>query len=395
MKTDFTFGRLNVKCVYMIERPFWIHRIDTTWAKAPVVWLTGVRRVGKTTLARSYQDAMYLNCDLPSTAEQLEDPERFYKSVSKSKIIFDEVHQLSNPSQLLKIGADAFPNLRILATGSSTLAATKKFRDSLTGRKRTVHLLAVLLEELPGFGITDLRKRLIHGGLPSALLSNEIDSDFYGEWIDSFYARDVQELFHVEKRSGFLKLLEILLRNSGSLIEVTNLCKYTGLTRPTVMNYMQVLQITHAVTALRPYSAGGRREIIAQQKVYGFDTGFVAHTRGWKELRTDDCGGLWEHVVLETLLSIFGDASIYFWRDKQQREIDFVIPRGRSVCDIVECKWSSDKFDPRALKAFRSNYPKGKNIVCSPQLAKVHSRQVDGHEVTFANGSDLRKLFSE
>ncbi len=379
----------------MIKRPFWTKTIDTTWAKAPVLWLTGVRRVGKTTIAQSYQDALYLNCDLPSTREQLEDPERFYKSVTTSKIVFDEVHQLSNPSQLLKIGADAFPRLKILATGSSTLAATKKFRDSLTGRKRTVHLLPVLVEELSAFGIADLKQRLIRGGLPATLLSKELDSEFYAEWIDSFYARDVQELFHVEKRSGFLKLLEILLRHSGSLIELTNLCKYTGLTRPTVMNYMQVLQVTHAITTLRPYSAGGRREIIAQQKAYGFDTGFVAHMRGWKDLRNPDCGALWEHVVLETLMSIFGDTGIHFWRDKQQREIDFVIPQGRSVCDIVECKWNTDAFETRALTAFRDNYPKGKNIFCSPQITKPYSRKVSGFEITFANASDLRKILAE
>jgi predicted AAA+ superfamily ATPase len=394
MQAYFTFGRLNVKCIYMIGRPYWTKRVDASWAKAPVVWLTGVRRVGKTTLARGNQDALYLNCDLPSTALQLDDPERFYKSISTDKIIFDEVHQLSNPSQLLKIGADTFSQLKILATGSSTLAATKKFRDSLTGRKRTVHLLPVLIEELDAFGITDLKQRLIHGGLPEALLSREIDPDFYGEWIDSFYSRDVQELFHVEKRSGFLKLLEILLRNSGSLIEITNLSKYTGLTRPTVMNYLQVLQITHAIYLLRPYSAGGRREIIAQQKVYGFDTGFVAHSRGWNDLRNEDCGALWEHVVLETLLSIFGDTGVYFWRDKQQREIDFVIPRGRSACDIIECKWSSDKFDTRGLKAFRANYPEGKNLFCSPQIGKKYSRKLDGHTITFVNASDLRSIFS-
>lgn len=71
-------------------------------------------------------------------------------------MVFDEVHQLPDPSRLLKIGADAFPHLRILATGSSTLAATTKFRDALTGRKRVVELVPVLHEELPAFGVGDL-----------------------------------------------------------------------------------------------------------------------------------------------------------------------------------------------------------------------------------------------
>lgn len=114
-------------------------------------------------------------------------------------MVLDEVHQLPDPSRLLKIGADAFPKLKILATGSSTLAATQKFRDSLTGRKRVVELVPVLHEELPAFGMTDY---LLRGGLPPALLAKEHNPEFYAEWLDSYFARDVQELFRLEKRDA-------------------------------------------------------------------------------------------------------------------------------------------------------------------------------------------------
>ena len=150
----------------MIERPFWNERLTAAWKQASIVWLTGPRRVGKTVLAQSLRDAEFLNCDLPSVAERLADPESFYRSVKKRFVVFDEVHQLADPSRLLKIGADGFSDLKILATGSSTLAATQKFRDSLTGRKRVVEFVPVLYEELSAFGITDVRERLLRGGLP-------------------------------------------------------------------------------------------------------------------------------------------------------------------------------------------------------------------------------------
>ena len=108
----------------MISRPFWLERIESCWRKAPIVWLSGVRRAGKTTLAETLDDAEFLNCDLPSSQQLLADPEAFYRSLAKPRLILDEVHQLPDPSRLLKIGADAFPKLKILATGSSTLAAT-------------------------------------------------------------------------------------------------------------------------------------------------------------------------------------------------------------------------------------------------------------------------------
>jgi predicted AAA+ superfamily ATPase len=377
----------------MVERPFWVGRIEQAWARAPIAWLSGVRRVGKTTLARSFEASRYLNCDLPSAAEVLRDPEPFFDSVREPIVILDEVHQLPDPSRLLKIAADAYPHLKILATGSSTLAATGKFRDALTGRKREVHLLPVLAEELPLFGIGDVKDRLWRGGLPQALLSSR-DPELYAEWLDSFFARDIQELFRVEKRTGFLLLLETILRQSGGLIEVTSLAKACGLSRPTILNYLNVLQVTHAIVLLRPYHRGGRRELLQQPKVYGFDTGFVVHAHGWNDLRVDDCGLLWEHLVLDTLRSLAPPANLHFWRDKQQREVDFVVPRARGTCDALECKWRASGFDPRGLIAFRTNYPKGRNLVVTPEPREPYGRKIGELDVQFTSLSSLRGLLA-
>ena len=371
-----------------IERPFWIERLHQSWKTVPIVWLTGVRRVGKTTLARALPDAQFLNCDLPSTARRVADPERFFESVESSIVIFDEIHQLPDPSRLLKIGADAFPHLRILATGSSTLAATQKFRDSLTGRKRTVHLLPVLHRELASFQVRDLERRLLRGGLPDALLAPEIDSGFYSEWLDSFFARDIQELFRIEKRREFLKLVELILLASGGQIEITHLAKHSGLSRPTALSYLEALQVTHVATLLRPFHGGGRREILRQPKVYGFDTGFVSFCHGWRTLRENDRGLLWEHLVLETLLSRTDPRHLGYWRDKDQREVDFVIVRGDGHCDAIECKWDPERFSPRSLAAFRALHPKGKNYVLSPRPDPLMKLDYDGLEVVVCSLGD-------
>ncbi len=367
------------------RRDFWLERLREAWESAPVIWLSGVRRVGKTTLAREIPDALLLNCDLPSTVRLLADPERFYASVEAPVVVFDESHQLDDPSRVLKIGADEHPHLRILATGSSTLAATRKFRDTLTGRKRAVHLLPVLARELDEFGVTNLRRRLLHGGLPEPLLAGEKDPGFFAEWLDSYFARDIQELFRVGKRQEFLRLVEIVLRTSGGFLEVASLAKHSGLSRPTLMSYLDVLEVTHLLVRLRPYHGGGRQEILRQPKAYAFDTGFVCFCRGWESLRDEDCGLLWEHLVLETLMSRVGTRQIRYWRDKQKREVDFVVlgPRGR--CDAIECKWNPDSFSPRGLLAFRSLHPEGASYVVSPQPGLPYVRGYSGVEVVFCN----------
>jgi hypothetical protein len=374
----------------MITRPIWLARLDRAWTRAPIAWLSGVRRSGKTTLATAFGEADYLNCDLPSTAARLANPESFFGAVRAPIVVLDEVHQLQDPSLVLKIGADSRPDLRILATGSSTLAATRKFRDALTGRKRHVHLTPVLAEESHAFGVTSIEERLLRGGLPPVLLQAGPDPEFYAEWLDSYYSRDVQELFRVGKRAEFLRLVELLLRQSGGLLETTSLAKAVGLSRPTVGSYLDVLRATHVVHVLRPFHAGARRELLAQPKVYGFDTGFVAHVRGWLDLRPEDCGKLWEHLVLDTLLALPDVAPIQFWRDRSAHEVDFVIPRGRGVCDAIECKWNADAWESRSLAVFRAAHPGGRNYVVAPHVPNPHVVHRGGLAVDVLDATTLR-----
>lgn len=351
----------------MIDRPFWRKRIDDAWREAPIVWLCGVRRCGKTTLAQSLgaDRIQYVNCDLPSVEDMVRDPTVFFRSCVQPVVVFDEVHQLHDPTRLLKIGADAFPKLRILATGSSTLAASKKFRDSLTGRKRLVHLTPVLWDELAAFG-APLNQRLYHGGLPPALLADTKRASFYREWMDSFFARDIQRLFGFRDVNRFNAFFEYVVRQSGGQFEVSKAASAVGISRPTVESHLQALEITHAVTLLRPFHGGGQHEIIKQPKVYAFDTGFVSFARGWDPLRPEDFGLLWEHLVLEHLQAHVPDTSPRYWRDARGREVDFVLPHGRGEVDAIECKWDPWAFDATALKLFRSYYPAGRNFLVSP-----------------------------
>jgi predicted AAA+ superfamily ATPase len=357
-------------------RPFWTGRLMSAWEQAPIVWLCGVRRVGKTTLAGCLdpEKTLYLNCDLTSIEDMVLDPKVFFQGCAKPVVVFDEIHQLRDPARVLKIGADGFPGIKILATGSSTLAASKKFRDTLTGRKRVVHLTPVLWEELPGFGVT-LPQRLYHGGLPPALLAASKQPALYREWIDSFFARDIQRLFGFRDMNRFNALLEYLLRQSGGQFEVTRTASALGITRPTVESHLRALEITHAVTVLRPFHGGGQSEIVKQPKVYGFDTGFVSFARGWDPLRPSDFGSLWEHLVLEHLQAHVPDTPIQYWRDKSGHEVDFVLPRSRDEVDAIECKWDPGAFDDAALKLFRAYYPRGRNFLLTPSGDPAYDRR--------------------
>ncbi|MCY3939921.1 MAG: ATP-binding protein [Gammaproteobacteria bacterium] len=375
----------------MIHRPLWLEIIRRAWSRRPVVWLSGVRRAGKTTLARMLPDTVYMNCDLPSVARTLDDPELFLAGQRPGTVIvFDEVHRLPDPSRVLKIAADEYPQLKILATGSSTLAATGKFRDSLTGRKAPIHLCPVLWEECADpFGVRDLDRRLLHGGLPEALLAERKSPAFYSEWIDSFFARDILELFSIRNRQGFLSLFRLLLRWSGGQIDYNRLATAAELSRPTVKSYLEALEVAHAAHILRPFRGGGSGEIVSRPKCYAFDTGFVTHEKGWGRIREDDRGLLWEHLVLDALRLRFPSENIFYWRDKAGCEVDFVVRGNEDHLHTFECKINAGELKPAAATEFRRRYPEGCNYVITPVSPKPYAMRRGGLEFTVSGLENL------
>jgi predicted AAA+ superfamily ATPase len=363
----------------MFERPFWKERVRALLERRSVLWIAGARRSGKTVLCRQLEKARYHDCELPRVRRALEDPELFFRKNGPGLVVLDEIHRLANPSEVLKIAADHFPRTRLVATGSSTLAAQRKFRDTLTGRKSTLWLQPAILEDLRAFGIAKLEDRMLKGGLPPFLLGDGVDDDVYREWIDSFWAKDVQELFEVRQRAAFFKFMELVFRQSGGLFEATALATPCEVSRQTIMSYLEILETTLMAVTLRPFSGGSAAEIKAQRKVYAFDTGFVCYFRDWATLRDDDRGPLLEHLVLGELLAHLPRERLFHWRDKQKHEVDFIVKsgRGRSVA-ALECKASSSHLDPAGLLAFRRRYPRGRNIVVCLDLAEPIDVSVRG-----------------
>lgn len=374
----------------MVKREFWREKALAAWKKRSILWMAGVRRAGKTTLGHSFgEEVLFLDCELPSVRRDLSDPEAFLKAHSGDCLVLDEVHRLENPSELLKIAADHFPKLRILATGSSTLGASAKFKDTLTGRKHELWLTPMNSLDLRVFsqdqGQGSLEHRLLRGGLPPFYLSEEVPEIEFQEWMDAYWAKDIQELFRLERRYSFLKFTEMLFAQSGGIFEATRFAKVCEASRTTIANYLSVLEATYVAHVVRPFSGHRPTEIVAAPKVYGFDTGFICFYKGWKDLRRDDLGYLWEHYVLNEMHSRLQTRKIQYWRDKQHREVDFVVvPRGGKPI-AIECKWSEAGFDVRNLAAFRSLHPGGRNYAVCRDIRKRSRRKIGDLEVEFTD----------
>lgn len=375
-------------------RRFWLDRIRAAWRSRSVVWLSGVRRAGKTTLCRGLPQAEYFDCELPRTRRMLDQSEAFLSGLRGRAVVLDEIHRLDNPSELLKIAADHYRDVRIIATGSSTLGASSKFRDTLAGRKAEIWLTPMMSADLADFSNTDLKRRFLHGGLPPFFLSKELPERDFQEWMDAYWAKDIQELFRLERRQSFQKFAELLFAQSGGMFEASGFARACEASRTTINNYLAVLEATYVVHVLRPFSARRATEIIAAPKVYGFDTGFVCYHRGWHALRLEDMGLLWEHYVLNELHARLQTRDIHYWRDKRQHEIDFVLLRHGAAPTAVECKWSASGFDPTNMLAFRRQHGQGENFVVADDVERSYRKIFDGREINFVNLSTLIQKLS-
>jgi len=380
----------------LINRPFWQKMIQNAWNERNIVWLMGIRRVGKTSLCKSLENVEYFDCESPRVRQLFLDPESFLESQQNKYIVLDEIHRLENPSELLKLAADHFPNVKIIATGSSTLGASKKFKDTLTGRKNEIWLTPMLFQDMELFNNPDLRHRFLFGGLPSFFTSTQLPEKYFQEWIDAFWAKDIQDIFSVGKRFAFQKFTELLLANSGNIFEATRYSTPCEVSRATISNYLSVLEETFVVHVIRPFSTHKPTEIVTAPKVYGFDTGFVNHAKGRSELRAEDLGFMWEHCILNEINGQLQTRSINYWRDKSGHEIDFVLRNKKdNSITAIECKFliqqdsSSITQIGKNFEAFRNNYPNGKNFVVASNIDIPIKRIYDNLEINFVNPQDL------
>ena len=173
------------------------------------------------------------------------------------------------------------------------------------------------------------------------------------------------------------------MAQSGGIFDATRFARPCEVSRPTITNYLRVLEATFVAHVIRPFSTRRPTEIIAAPKVYGFDTGFICYYRGWQDLRDDDLGTLWAHFVLNEIMARSQSREVFYWRDKRRHEVDFVIATHRKRPVAIECKWSANNFDPTNLVAFRYQHPEGDNLVLAHDVERAFTRSYGDLRVRF------------
>lgn len=183
-----------------------------------------------------------------------------------------------------------------------------------------------------------------------------------------------------KQRPEFLKFLEMVVAHNGGIFKTAPFASACRISRPTVMSYLAELETSGLVQVIRPFPLRSSDEMLSAPKLYACDPDFVCSVRGWREIRPERRGPLWELSVLNEIRRLTPHIEIRYWRDKRGHEIDFVlVPRGKPPV-AIECKWSSNNIEVGNLRAFRSRYPNGENWLVLADVDRTFKKVQKGLE---------------
>jgi hypothetical protein len=325
-----------------------------------MIFVVGPRQVGKTTLCTGLiENAHYFNWDNQDHRYLvIEGPTRIGEEIGIDQlrekpltIIFDEIHKYSKWKNFLKGLFDVYsPRLKIIVTGSSRLDIFKKGRDSLMGRYFLYHLHPISVREIvsPELGHDEKHDPLPieqksfdslfnFGGFPEPYLKANIR--FSNRWKklrqQQLFTEDIRDFTRVQEIHQIELLAEILKHQSGQLTNYSTLAKKVNVSVDTIRRWLKILEAMYYCFSIQPWSRNVIRSLLKQPKIYLWDWSLLA-----------DPGAKAENFIASHLLKAvhwwtdngFGEYGLFFVRDKDKREVDFLVIRNQKPWFMVEVK---------------------------------------------------------
>jgi predicted AAA+ superfamily ATPase len=340
-----------------------------------VAILYGPRQVGKTTLAREILSgwpgrALAVSADEPRHIDVLSsrDSQKLKSLVAGYSLLFiDEAQRVPDIGINLKILHDEIPDLRVIATGSSSFDLASRVREPLTGRAWTYNLYPISFQELSGLLNrseldAQLEDRLIYGSYPEVFsIANRADrEDYLYELGNAYLYKDVLELSSIRNSSKIRDLVRLLAYQVGSEVSRSEIGTALGMGKETVGAYIDLLEKSFVVFRLRGLHRDLRKEISRNDKIYFYDLGVRNMVIGdFKPLnQRNDVGALWENfLIVERMKKLAYSrthAQSFFWRTYTGAELDYVEERSGRLIGY-EFKYGAKTIGPP--KAWSATYP--------------------------------------
>lgn len=355
--------------------------VKSATRQLPVMLLTGARQVGKTTLLQHASDRRrsYVTLDDPLVLRLArEDPALFMQRYTPPLLI-DEIQYAPELLPYIKIAVDKArrPGLFWL-TGSQQFRVIKGVTESLAGRVGLMRLLGLSRREMLGqtrqsgpflpepalvlkrcetggsLGLRALYQAIWRGGFPAIALNAKMDRDlFYGSYVQTYLQRDIRDLARVVDELAFLRFLRAAAARTGQLLNLSDLARDADIAPNTAKHWLSILETSGVVYLLAPYHTNFTKRLVKAPKLYFLDTGLCAYFTGWSSPESLEAGAM-SGAILESwlmgeLLKSYWhnglDAPFYYYRDRDQREIDLLIVRNGVIHPLEFKKTASPSRD--------------------------------------------------
>jgi len=368
----------------------------------PALILTGARQTGKTTLLRHLFPAHhYVSLDLRALATEAEESPASFLSAHPPPVLVDEVQYAPGLFRHLKVEIDSKREARgqFLLTGSQKFTLMKEVSDSLAGRCAVASLSGLTVREISATGwkpesLEAQAEILIRGGFPELWADRSIPSrDLYQSYVATYLERDLRQVLRVGNLRDFERFLRACAARSSQTLNRSELARDVGISQTTAGEWISALEASNQVTLLEPYFANVGKRLVKAPKLYFNDTGLLCFLLGMTPEALGSSpltGAIWETFVFGEIrkwLSCYRpEWTVWFYRDQEQREADFLVQGPAHHVRILDAKWAEE---PR-LDAFAGLEHIGRLLSRSKTISQVELGLVARTATSHALGQERR-----
>ena len=343
----------------------------------PVVLLTGSRQVGKSTLLENIKENNRNYVTLDDVEERFianNDPNMFLQR-NKPPIIIDEIQYAPILLHYIKMYVDKNKNKNGLfwLTGSQQFSLMKGIKESLAGRVAVLNLLGLSnkeIEKKPNnsipfiptkeyleqtrttkeYNIEEIYKKIWIGSYPKLITEQKMNREiFYNSYINTYIERDVKDILNITDNIKFYNFIRSVAARTGQILNYSDLSRDIDIDNKTAKAWLSILETSGLIYLLEPYYNNINKRIIKTPKIYFLDTGLASYLTGWDSPKTLENGAMSGAIletyafaeILKSYLNNGKKAPIYYYRDTNQKEIDFIIEQNNIIYPIEIKKTSS------------------------------------------------------
>jgi predicted AAA+ superfamily ATPase len=320
------------------------NRLKAAAKQFPSVIVTGPRRAGKTfLLQQTFPRASYQLLEDPDVLARIKADPRGWLDELKPPVIIDEIQNAPELFSYIRTRIDRQPNRygRWLLTGSQDFSLMAQVSETMTGRAAVFGLSPLSFRETGSW-------RLTRGGFPEVILQPRRRRIWFRSYVQTYLERDVRSLKAVKDLMTFRRFLALLASRNGQILNKTDMAAPLGVSVPTITEWLSVLQTTGHILLVPPFFENLGKRLIKSPKIYWIDSGLVCFLLGIETERqlkgSPFIGSVFEGFIASEIvknqLNQGKESKLFFFRDQQGLEVDFLAPGSGGRFRLIEVKWS-------------------------------------------------------